>query len=100
MKLSEFMDDAYQGLTRGRRLETRQGDTIFSLEDLADRVGTKPSRNAVEELVPQDKSTLIQLIDSDPGKTYQLLWGISPALQPNAALSPCIFPLEIMQGWS
>ncbi len=100
MKLAEFMDDAYQGLKRGRRLETREGDTIFSLEDLADRVGTKPSRSAVEELVPRDMSTLNRLIDSDPGKTYQLLWGISPALQPNAALSPCIFPLEIMPGWS
>ena len=100
MKLAEFMDDAYQGLTRVRRLETRQGDTIFSLEDLADRVGTKPSRNAVEELVPRDMSTLIQLIASDPGKRTSFSGGISPALQPNAALSPCIFPLEIMQGWS
>ncbi len=53
MKLADFMDDAYQGKATGRRLKTRQGDMIFSLEDLADRVGTKPSRDAVEELVPQ-----------------------------------------------
>jgi formylmethanofuran dehydrogenase subunit C len=98
MKLAEFMDDAYQGLKRGRRLETRQGDTIFSLEDLADRVGTKPSRNAVEELVPRDMSTLIQLIDSDPGKTYQLLWGYLSSIAAERSPEPLHLPARDYAG--
>jgi formylmethanofuran dehydrogenase subunit C len=98
MKLAEFMDDAYQGLKRGRRLETRQGDTIFSLEDLADRVGTKPSRNAVEELVPRDMSTLIRLIDSDPGKTYQLLWGYLSSIAAERSPEPLHLPARDYAG--
>jgi formylmethanofuran dehydrogenase subunit C len=98
MKLAEFMDDAYQGLKRGRRLETRQGDTIFSLEDLADRVGTKPSRNAVVELVPRDMSTLIQLIDSDPGKTYQLLWGYLSSIAAERSPEPLHLPARDYAG--
>ena len=98
MKLAEFMDDAYQGLKRGRRLETRRGDTIFSLEDLADRVGTKPSRNAVEELVPRDMSTLIQLIDSDPGKTYQLLWGYLSSIAAERSPEPLHLPARDYAG--
>ena len=98
MKLAEFMDDAYQGLTRGRRLETRQGDTIFSLEDLADRVGTKPSRNAVEELVPGDMRTLDRLIGSNPGKTYRLLWGYLSSIAAERSPEPLHLPARDYAG--
>ena len=98
MKLSDFMDDAYQGSARGRRLETRQGDTIFSLEDLADRVGTKPSRKAVEELVPNDKSTIVRLIESDPDKKYQLLWGYLSSIAAERSTAPLQLPARDYAG--
>ena len=98
MKLADFMDDAYQGLAKGRRLETRQRDMIFSLEDLADRVGTKPSRDAVEELVPDDKSMLDRLIGSDPGKKYQLLWGYLSSIAAERSPGPLQLPARDYAG--
>ncbi len=98
MKLADFMDDAYQGLSKGRRLETRHSDMIFSLEDLADRVGTKPSRNAVEELVPGDMSMLDRLIGSDPGKKYQLLWGYLSSIAAERSPGPLQLPARDYAG--
>ena len=52
MKLTQFMNDAYQGKRGRARLKTRQEDIVFSLEDLADRVGIRPERTMVEEFAP------------------------------------------------
>ena len=98
MKLADFMDDAYQGLAKGRRLKARQGDMIFSLEDLADRVGTKPSRIAVEELVPNDESLLRQLVKADPGKKYQLLWGYLSSIAAERSPEPLLLPARDYAG--
>lgn len=98
MKLADFMDDAYQGLAKGRRLKARQGDMIFRLEDLADRVGTKPSRNAVEELVPDDESLLRQLAKADPGKKYQLLWGYLSSIAAERSPEPLLLPARDYVG--
>ncbi|MBN1236173.1 MAG: hypothetical protein JW999_09020 [Methanotrichaceae archaeon] len=104
MKLVRFMDDAYQGKASGRRLKTRQGDMIFSLEDLADQVGEKPSRAAVEEFVPEDNSQLDLLISADPGKKYRLLWGYLSSLAAERSAAPLVLPsrdyagLELMRG--
>jgi len=75
MSLKRFMEDAYQGRARVKRLETRRGNMVFSLEDLADRIGTRPARAEVEALAPSDDGLLGQLIAADPGKKYQVLWG-------------------------
>lgn len=75
MSMKSFMEDAYQGKTRAKRLDTHQGDMVFGLEDLADRVGTKPSRADVEALVPADENLLGHLIAAKPDKKYQILWG-------------------------
>jgi formylmethanofuran dehydrogenase subunit C len=98
MKLADFMDDAYQGFGKGRRLETQHRDMIFSLEDLADRVGRKPSRNAVEELVPDDMSMLDRLIGSDPGKKYQLLWGYLSSIAAERSPGPLRLPARDYAG--
>ena len=104
MKLVEFMDAAYQGKASGRRLKTRQGDMIFSLEDLADQVGEKPSRAAVEEFVPEDNTQLDLLISADPGKKYRLLWGYLSSLAAERSAAPLMLPsrdyagLELRQG--
>jgi formylmethanofuran dehydrogenase subunit C len=104
MKLVRFMDAAYQGKASGRRLNTRQGDMIFSLEDLADQVGEKPSRAEVEQFVPQDKNQLDLLISADPGKKYALLWGYLTSLAAGSRTAPLLLPcrdyagLELMQG--
>jgi formylmethanofuran dehydrogenase subunit C len=80
VKLKRFMDDAYQGRARTKRLETRKGDLVFGLEDLADRVGLKPSRAEVEELAPTDEVLLSRLISADPGKKHQVIWGYLTAI--------------------
>jgi len=88
MKLSSFMDSAYQKKRPGKRLKTREGDMIFSLEDLADRVGNKPSREAVEELVPEDNNQLDLLISSDPKKKYSMIWGYLTSLAAERSSAP------------
>jgi formylmethanofuran dehydrogenase subunit C len=104
MKLVGFMDAAYQGKASGRRLKTSRGDMIFSLEDLADQVGEKPSRAAVEEFVPQDKNQLDLLISADPGKKYGLLWGYLTSLAAERSPAPLMLPsrdyagLELLRG--
>ncbi|MCK9566324.1 MAG: hypothetical protein M0Q43_09770 [Methanothrix sp.] len=104
MKLVGFMDAAYQGKASGRRLKTRQGDMIFSLEDLADQVGEKPSRAEVEQFVPQDKNQLDLLISAHPGKRYRILWGYLTSLAAESCTAPLMLPsgdyagLELSRG--
>jgi hypothetical protein len=98
MKLVRFMDAAYQGKASGRKLKTRQGDMIFSLEDLADQVGMKPSRAEVEQFVPQDKNQLDLLISEDPGKKYSLLWGDLTSLAAERSTTPLLTTLPGLCG--
>ncbi len=98
MKLKRFMDDAYQGKARTKRLETRKGATVFSLEDLADRVGLKPSKADVEELMPSEKAVLSRLISSDPGKKYQLIWGYVTAIAAERISEPLRLPARDYAG--
>lgn len=93
MKLGRFMNDAYQGRTRSKRLETRKGDVIFSLDDLADRVGERPIKADVEKLVPEDDRLLASLISSNP-KKHQMIWGILISIA--AERSPA--PLRLQSG--
>jgi formylmethanofuran dehydrogenase subunit C len=88
MKLKRFMDDAYKGRARTKRLETRKGDMVFGLEDLADRVGLKPSRAEVEDLAPSDESLLSRLISAYPGKKHEVIWGYLTAIAAERSLVP------------
>lgn len=88
MSMKGFMDDAYRGRTRARRLETRRGEMVFSLEDLAERVGTKPSRSEVEALVPGDQALLAQLLAQEPKKTHRILWGYLSSIAADASPAP------------
>jgi formylmethanofuran dehydrogenase subunit C len=94
VSLKSFMNDAYQGVSSGRRLKTRRGSVIFSLEDLADRVGTRPARREVEELVAGEEDVLAQLIAGEPKGRHLQLWGYLSSIA--AEHSPK--PLEL-QGW-
>ena len=98
MKLTRFMDNAYRGLNRGRRLKSQEGDPIFSLEDLADKVGTRPSRADVEELLPPDESTLEMLLASDPGRKNQLIWGYISSIAAERNPEPLHLPARDYAG--
>lgn len=74
------MDQAYGGRARERKLETRKGEVIFSLEDLSDRVGPRPSREQVEEIAPADRTLLLRLIEGRPEKKHAMSWGILTGL--------------------
>jgi len=82
------MDEAYGEKGRSRRLETRRGDQIFGLEDLADHVGQRPSRAMVEALVPENDPLLAQMVATDPGKKYAMIWGILSSISAERSPSP------------
>jgi len=98
MSLKSFMEDAYQGRARAKRLDTHQGDMIFGLEDLADRVGTKPDRADVEALVPADENLLCRLIAAKPGKKYQILWGYLSSIAAERSPVPLRLPAGDFAG--
>ena len=100
MKLKRFMDDAYQGKARTKRLETRKGIMVFGLEDLADRVGLKPSKVDVEELAPSDEAVLSSLISADPGKKYQMIWGHLTAIAAERSSKPLKIPEKAANNYA
>jgi formylmethanofuran dehydrogenase subunit C len=75
MKLSTFMNSAYQKIGSARALKKSRGDMVFSLEDLADRIGERPERSSVEELVGGDKSQIDLLLSGSHEKRCALIWG-------------------------
>jgi len=104
MSLKSFMEDAYQGKARAKRLESRRGDMVFSLEDLANRVGTRPARSEVEALAPSDEKLLGQLLAPEPDKMCQVLWGFLSSIAAERSPVPLRLPardfagLELCQG--
>lgn len=53
MTLKGFMSDAYGGKVREiKRIEKKTGEFVLGFEDFVQRLGEKPTRNEVEELVP------------------------------------------------
>jgi len=98
LSLKSFMEDAYRGKTRAKRLDTHRGDMIFGLEDLADRVGTKPDRADVEALVPADENLLFQLMTAKPGKKYRMLWGHLSSFAAERSTAPLRLPAEDFAG--
>jgi formylmethanofuran dehydrogenase subunit C len=88
MMLKRFMDEAYGEKGRSRRLNTRRGDQIFGLEDLADHVGQRPNRAMVEALVPADDPLLAQMVATDPGKEYAVIWGILSSIAAERSSTP------------
>lgn len=97
-KIGRFMDEAYQGKASSRSLKTSRGDMIFSLEDLADQVGSRPSRATVEEIAAQEQSQLDLLISADPGKKFGLLWGYLSSLAAERSPSPLHLPFRDYAG--
>jgi formylmethanofuran dehydrogenase subunit C len=98
VRLTRLVDDAYRGLNRGRRLKSQEGDPIFSLDDLAERVGCRPSRVEVEELLPPDPGTLERLLMSDPGKGYQIIWGHLSSIAAERSPEPLRLPARDYAG--
>jgi len=104
MGLKRFMDQAYGGRTRSRKLDTCKGDVVFSLEDLAERAGPRPCREKVAEFAPSDQTLLHRLIYSRPEKKHALIWGYLSSLAAEASPGPLELPgydyagLELRSG--
>jgi formylmethanofuran dehydrogenase subunit C len=94
-----FMDEAYRGKARSRRLETRREDIVFGLEDLADRVGLRPARQDVEALAPDDPSLLARLIASDPGRKHGMIWGYLSSIAAERSAEPLRLPCRDYVGF-
>ena len=98
MKLTRFMNDAYQGKMGGGRLKTQQGNIVFSLEDLADRVGIRPVRASVEEFAPSDEFLLGQIIAPEPLRKHQILWGYLSSIAAERSSVPLCLPSRDYAG--
>lgn len=74
--LKGFMEDAYGGNARYKRLDTSKGGQVVGLEDIADRLGKRPEKRDVEDLAPADDGLLVQLISAVPAsRRERLIWG-------------------------
>jgi len=100
VKLSSFMESAYPEKRSSSRLKKSKKDVIFSLEDLADRIGERPDRASVEELVGEDESQIELLLSSQPNKRCAMIWAISPAWQRRGAHCRCIYRPWTTPAWS
>jgi len=94
MKLSRFMDEAYEGMAAAgpSRLKSQKKGLIFSLEDLAEQVGSRPVREDVEQLVRDDRGQMEMLLSSKPGKKYALLWGYLSGMAAEMSDGPLMLP--------
>jgi formylmethanofuran dehydrogenase subunit C len=104
LKLKHFMDDAYQGKARCKRLDTRKGDMIFGLDDLCDRAGERPLKADIEMLVPRDDRLIFSLISTSPEKKHRMIWGYLTSISAERSLTPLRLPsgdfagLELSMG--
>ncbi len=90
VRLRRFMDDAYQGRARSKRLDTARGDIVFSLDDIAERLDDRPTKMDVEALLPQDSKLILNLISSDPGRKnkHKVIWGYLTSIAADRSGSP------------
>ena len=93
MKISSFMDSAYPQGNHSFRLKKSKKDMIFSLEDLADRIGERPDRASVEELVGGGEVSQIELLlSSQPDKRCAKIWGHVSSLAAERSPLPLRLP--------
>jgi formylmethanofuran dehydrogenase subunit C len=88
MKLGSFMNKAYEKNGAAPRRKKGRRDMIFSLEDMADRVGERPDRSSVEKLVGEDQSQIDLLLSSRPDKRCARIWGYVSSLAAEMSTSP------------
>jgi formylmethanofuran dehydrogenase subunit C len=98
MKLTSFMNEAYKGKTRSKKLETKKTEAVIDLEDLADRVGEEPSKERIAELIPSNPTLLSRLLASDPGKRCRIVWGYISSLCAENAVKPLRLPARDYAG--
>ena len=92
MKLSSFMNSVYPEGNPSSRIKKSRKDMIFSLEDLADRIGERPDRARVEELVGGEASQIELLLSSQPDKRCALIWGYISSLAAERSPLPLRLP--------
>lgn len=92
MKLSSFISSAYPEGNPSFRLKKSRKDMIFSLEDLADRIGGRPDRLSVEELVGGEASQIELLLSSQPDKRCAMIWGYISSLAAERSPLPLRLP--------
>ena len=98
MKLSSFISSAYPEGRPSSRLKKSKKDMIFSLEDLADRIGGRPDRASVEELVGGEASQIELLLSSQPDKRCAMIWGYISSLAAERILLPLRLPAQDYAG--
>ena len=98
MKLSSFMSSAYPEGNPSLRLKKSRKDMIFSLEDLADRIGERPDRASVEELVGGEASQIELLLSSQPDKRCAMIWGYISSLAAERSPLPLRLPARDYAG--
>lgn len=98
MKLSSFMNSVYPEGNPSSRIKKSRKDMIFSLEDLADRIGERPDRARVEELVGGEASQIELLLSSQPDKRCAMIWGYVSSLAAERSPLPLRLPARDYVG--
>ena len=98
MKLSSFISSAYPETSLSPRIKKGRKDMIFSLEDLADRIGSRPDRASVEELVEEEASQIELLLSCQPDKRCALIWGYVSSLAAERSPLPLRLPARDYAG--
>jgi len=98
VKLSSFMNSVYPEGNPSSRIKKSRKDMIFSLEDLADRIGERPDRARVEELVGGEASQIELLLSSQPDKRCAMIWGYVSSLAAERSPLPLRLPARDYVG--
>jgi len=98
VKLSSFMNSVYPEGNPSSRIKKSRKDMIFSLEDLADRIGERPDRARVEELVGGEASQIELLLSSQPDKRCAMIWGYVSSLAAERSPLPLRLPARDYAG--
>ena len=88
MSLKGFMEEAYGGQVRSRRLERRKGTVVLSLKEISDKLESRPEKVDVARLAPKG-ALLARLISLVPeGKREALIWGYLTSIAAEGSLEP------------
>jgi len=88
LSLKGFMEEAYGGQVRSRRLERRKGTVVLSLKEISDKLESRPEKVDVARLAPKG-ALLARLISLVPeGKREALIWGYLTSIAAEGSLEP------------
>jgi formylmethanofuran dehydrogenase subunit C len=89
MKLKQLMDEAYKGRVRTGRLGRRKDDFLLGFEDLAERLGRRPTKEDVDLLTPDSEILLAMIRTANvETKREKIIWGYLTSIAAGRSSEP------------